>query len=62
MFRTLKVVKHGGPLCLFAHGIEDWPAQQAEDSLRQTLAFCRKTESNIVATSPEELKTLQAGV
>lgn len=44
MFRALQETRHAQPLCLFAHGIEDWPAARAEDGLRKALEFCRRVE------------------
>ncbi|MCZ7648377.1 MAG: sugar phosphate isomerase/epimerase [Planctomycetota bacterium] len=49
MFRALKTAGHARPQCLFAHGIEHWPAQQAEDGLRRALAFCREVERELEA-------------
>lgn len=51
MFRALKETGYREPLCLFAHGIEDWPAQQAEDGLRKALVFCRQAEPKAAVAS-----------
>ena len=47
LFSALREAGQARALCLFAHGIEEWPAAQAEEGLRQALAFCREVESSV---------------
>ncbi|MCW8131364.1 MAG: sugar phosphate isomerase/epimerase [Planctomycetota bacterium] len=47
MFAALRAIHYPRPLCLFAHGLEDIPAQQAEDAMRKSLAYCRGVEAGL---------------